>query len=332
MDSRVEQRTDRFPLFVWVVLAFTVIVIVSGDIVQATESGAGCGETWPRCDGSLFPSISDFNTGVEYTHRVLTSVLSLGYIGLVIGAWRRRGWDDGAGVRSFLRTLTPGGFRDAYRRSNQLWRVTTWAVLFFVIEVIIGAMLVVFGWVESDASIGRVIADGLHVVNTFAMVATLTLAGYLASVDRHLRFDRSRLSHRALLGGAGVITLIGITGAINSLADALYFAEDVVVEETPIASILVSIRAIHPVVAIAGGLAVYFIARYLAQGQSPAVGTLAMIVQGTVWVQFVVGMLNIALLTPLESQVVHLVLAHSLWIAFMLLGARLLETPAKVAR
>jgi len=331
MAAPATTRTDRFPVFAWVVLAFTILVIISGDIVQATESGAGCGETWPRCDGSLIPSISDLQTGIEFTHRMVTAVLGFGYIGVVIGAWRRRGWTDGTGALATVgRLLTPAGFADAYRRSSALWRVTVWAVVFFVVEVILGAMLVVFGWVESDASIGRVIVDSVHLVNTFAMVLTLTLVVFYASGGGALRLDRSRLSHKLLLAGAGIITLIGITGAINSLADALYFAEDVIVEETPIASILVTIRGIHPVVAIGGGIGVFLIARYLASGQGETVRRYALVIQGIIWAQFVIGFLNIALLTPLESQVAHLLTAHVLWVVFVLFGAALIEEPAPV--
>lgn len=332
MDAPAIERTDRFPIFAWVVLAFTILVIISGDIVQATESGAGCGETWPRCDGSLIPSISDMQTGIEFTHRMLTAVLGFGYIAIVLGAWRRRGWTSALSRMATIRTLlTPSGFADAYRRSSPLWRITVWAVVFFVVEVILGAMLVVFGWVEGDASIGRVLADGVHLVNTFVMVATLTLVAFHAGGGGALRFDGSRISNKLLAAGAATITVIGITGAINSLADALELAEDVVVDETPIASILVAVRGIHPVVAIGGGIFVFLIARYLAQGAAPSVRRLALAIQGIVWIQFIIGLLNIALLTPLETQVLHLLMAHTLWVIFVLLSARLTEVPAKVA-
>jgi len=326
MDAPAVARTDRFPIFVWVVLVFTIFVIISGDIVQATESGAGCGETWPRCDGSLIPSISDLQTGIEFTHRMVTAVLGFGYLAVVIGAWRRRGWSSDAGARSTVRALlTPAGFRDTYRRSTPLWRITVWAAFFFIVEVILGALLVVFGWVEGDASIGRVVVDGVHLVNTFVMVGTLTLVAFHAGGGRLVRIDRSRLSHKLLVAGAGTITLIGITGAINSLADALEYAEDVVVDETQIASILVAIRGIHPVVAIGGGIAVFLIARYLVQGVDESTKRLGLAIQGLVWAQFIIGLLNIALLTPLETQVLHLLTAHSLWVLFVLLGARLLQ-------
>ena len=321
-------RRDRFPTLAWAVLIFTILVIISGDIVQATESGAGCGETWPRCDGSLIPTISDMQTGIEFTHRLVTLVLGLGYVALAIGAWRRRY----SGVAAPSET---GGWwarlATSYRHGNPLWSVTVWALVFFVVEVILGALLVIFGWVESDASLGRVIADAVHLVNTFLMVGTLTLIVFHARGGRRLRVDSSRLTDRLVFGGLAIIVLIGISGAINSLADALYFADDVDVESTPIASILLAIRGIHPVVAIVGGLGLIMVARAAATGAPASARPLVAVVQALVFVQFIVGFLNIALLTPLESQIAHLVLAHSVWAVYVYLSARLLEERAAVA-
>jgi heme A synthase len=259
---------------------------------------------------------------------MVTAVLGLGFIALVIGAWRRRGARQER--RDLARVFTPSGFSEIYRSAAPVWRATVWAVVFFVVEVVIGAMLVVFGWVENDASIGRVIADGVHLVNTFALVGALVLVVFHAAGGGPLRVDGSRLSHKLVLGGAAVVTLIGITGAINSLADTLYFAEEVDVDETPIAALLVAIRGIHPVVAIGGGIGLFLIARHLADGASPGVRRLALGIQAVVWAQFVIGFLNIVLLTPLESQVVHLLAAHGLWILFVFLGARITELPSAV--
>ncbi len=88
--------------------------------------------------------------------------------------------------------------------------------------------------------------------------------------------------------------------------------------------ILTQIRAIHPFVAIIGGLTLYMVVRYLAVGATRTVRWLARGIQGIVWLQFFVGLLNIALEVPLETQLVHLFVADVLWIAFVLLGAHLI--------
>ena len=46
-------------------------------------------------------------------------------------------------------------------------------------------------------------------------------------------------------------------------------------------------------------------------------------------VQIFMGLLNVALLTPVETQVLHLLLADALWIVWVLLGANALSAPAE---
>ena len=301
---------DRaFARYSWFLLAVTIVVVLSGDIVQATESGAGCGNSWPRCDGSLIPSIGDAATAIEFSHRMLTTVLGIGF--LILGAWSYR----------------------RYRpdRSSPVWPMTRWAGVFFVIEVLIGAALVLFGWVEEDASIGRVVADGVHVVNTFLLIGAVALVAAYASgwLRRRLRLT----DRRAVFAGTAVVLGIAITGAINSLADFLFESDEVsevvraeLVETT---GWLRELRVIHPAVAILGGFALVAIVTYLNQGAPRATQRWGYLVQGFVGVQFVVGLANIALRTPLETQLIHLLLADGLWIAFLLYGVRLGTEPER---
>ena len=294
--------------FAWGVLVFTVGVIVSGDVVQATESGAGCGESWPRCDGSLIPSIGDANTAVEFTHRIATSVLSLGFLALLFGAWK------------------------LYGRAHRVWTATLWASAFLLIEILIGAVLVLFGWVEDDASWGRVIADGLHVVNTFLLVGATVLLAWFAGGRPRPRLDRARRPDQLLIAAGVMVLLIAITGTVNSLADTLALSDTVDIDETPIAAILVSIRGIHPALAIAGGSATFYLMVRLAESAPAGAARYVLAVQAVIGVQFVVGILNIALLTPLETQIVHLILAEALWITLIVLAARMLgSAPAQRA-
>ena len=291
-----------YRVLAWSVVVFTIGVIVSGDLVQATESGAGCGESWPRCDGSMIPAIGDAHTAVEFTHRMATTILSFGFLGLVIGAWR------------------------LYGREHPVWRASIWAGVFLVIEILLGAALVLFGWVEDDASWGRVIADGLHVVNTFILLGTALFVAWFAAGGQTFSLDRSRRTDRLLLGAGVIVVLIAITGTINSLADTLALSDAVDIDETSIAAILVSVRGIHPALAILGGGAIFFGMIQLSDVASGTALKLLVGVQIVIAAQFIVGVLNIALLTPLETQIVHLILADTLWILVLLLTARLLTS------
>lgn len=299
-DESVAPRAFR--LLSWWVLATTLVVIVSGDVVQATDSGAGCGENWPRCDGALVPGFDDAATGIEFVHRGLTIVLSFLVVALFVTA------------------------RRAFRPGRRIRAAVDYVVAFFVIEVMIGALLVVFGWVDQDASFGRVVADGVHVVNTFFLLGASALVVHYAAGGRSVILRPSGPSRSLIRAGLAVLLLIAITGAINSLADAL-FAADTVIEGLreefgPAAPLLVRFRAVHPVIAVAGGVAVFAISRVAAE-RAPAAAQMGRLVQGLIGVQFLIGILNIALLTPLETQIIHLLLADLLWISFLFLWWRL---------
>ena len=111
-----------------------MLVILGGSVVRATESGAGCGDQWPRCEGHIIPWSAEGATAIEFAHRAMTGILGLLIVGLVVTVARR--------------TARRAPIRGAL----------AWAGGFFLAEVAIGALLVMFGWVEDDASIGRVVA------------------------------------------------------------------------------------------------------------------------------------------------------------------------------
>src|SRR5580765_1378209 len=49
---------------------FAYALIVLGAVVRITESGMGCGDHWPLCNGQLIPSFADYHTIIEYAHRI----------------------------------------------------------------------------------------------------------------------------------------------------------------------------------------------------------------------------------------------------------------------
>ena len=86
---------------------------------------------------------------------------------------------------------------------------------------------------------------------------------------------------------------------------------------------------LHPAVAVVGGVAVVVLsrARVLAV---PAAEGWRRAVAGIVAVQFLMGVLNIALLTPVETQVLHLLLADTLWIVWILFAASVITADRPV--
>ncbi|MFN8529435.1 MAG: COX15/CtaA family protein [Anaerolineae bacterium] len=72
---------------------FTIGLIVFGAVVRVTNSGLGCGNEWPTCQGSIIPPLDNLNMWIEWLHRffaVMIGVLGLGMLGVAIAAYRKR--------------------------------------------------------------------------------------------------------------------------------------------------------------------------------------------------------------------------------------------------
>ncbi len=70
-------------------IAATILALILGNLVVATNSGDACGSDWPKCNGKLIPDFSSINILIEYSHRLFTT--SLGFIILInaILVWRK---------------------------------------------------------------------------------------------------------------------------------------------------------------------------------------------------------------------------------------------------
>ncbi len=295
-------------MLAWAVLWFTVAVILGGSVVRATGSGAGCGESWPRCEGSIFPLSGTTETAIEFTHRAMTLVAGLALVAFLV--WTLRITRKGHPVRAAL----------------------GWTGAFFVGEVVIGAMLVLFGWVEDDSSLGRLIVVPLHLVNTLFLLGAMTRTAHFASGGARHRLGGDRQRDAVVLAGIGVLLLVAATGALNALADTLFpadtFLEGLREEFGPTAPFLVRLRVLHPVIAVVGGLTLLVLVRHPAFDPDRRAVREVAIVVAVVVVQMVIGLVNVAMATPTEIQVIHLLAANVLWVAFVLASIRVLAAPA----
>ena len=286
----------------WTALIWNLIVILLGALVRATGSGAGCGASWPTCDGVIVPELEGA-TAVEFPHRAASG------IALLLLAWL---------VIRVFRTSAKG---TPVRKAAVLSGVG------IISESLIGAIIVIFEWVENDASLARAISVPVHLVNTLILLAGLTLVVYWVERERIVRLDRP-LS-RPIFG----MLLIAATGAVTALADTLFPAESVIEGITEdfsaTSSWLTRLRILHPVAAILIGIGAARWVRSNVWDVGGSGGTAARVVVGVVFAELVVGVINVATLTPIPVQLVHLLLADVLWIAWVWLGAELLTDEAR---
>jgi heme A synthase len=300
-------KRTRFAVYAWIVLAFTLIVILWGAYVRATGSGAGCGSHWPLCDGQVLPRQPQVETIIEYTHRLTSGTSLLLVIGLVIWAYR------------------------AYPREHRVRWGAGLSLAFIILEVFIGAGLVVFELVAYNDSAARAASLALHLANTFLLLAALTLTAWWASGGEALclrgQGGRVWLFVFSLLG----TLFIGMSGAVNALGDTLFPAgsllEGLQQDLSPLSHFLVRLRVIHPLISVAIGGYLLFVAAYATRRLQPGPygQRFARLLVALVLVQLAAGAINVFLKAPVWMQVLHLLLADLTWITLVLLAATTLS-------
>jgi heme A synthase len=286
---------DRIARLAWGVVGWTVVTVLLGALVRATHSGAGCGRTWPTCQGEILPELAGA-TAIEFTHRVASGIALAAVALLALMVWRRR----------------PAGHPSR--------RAAAWAGTAIAAEALIGAAIVVYEWVAGDTSVARVISVPLHLANTLVLLGALTLTAWF--VGGGGRLDQRGAARRWLLLGAVALVAIAATGAVTALADTLFPATGLAAETAE--HFLTRLRIVHPVLALTaviGGL--------MAVRHRPArmPGGLTRLV-ALIVAQVALGVVNIGLGTPLWLQLLHLALADAIWISYVWLAAQVLSSAA----
>jgi len=303
-----------FTRFAWSVLAWNLAVVAWGAFVRATGSGAGCGRHWPMCNGEIVPRAAAVETAIELTHRASSGLALLLVVALV--AWA---------VRSFPR--------------GHAARKAAWASLALMLtEALVGAGLVLFGWVAKDASAARGWVVAIHLTNTFLLLAALALAAEWSARPGGIALRGRGASAAGLAAGLAAVLLAGVTGAIAALGDTLFpatsFAEGLRHELSGDAHLLLRLRLLHPFAAIAAGVALLAVARLALRSQGDRrVRRAALALAALVAVEIALGVLNVLLLAPVGLQLVHLLVADGIWLALVLLAAAMLApNPMTAAR
>ncbi|WP_370621841.1 heme A synthase [Bacillus sp. JCM 19034] len=66
-----------------------LIVLIQGALVTKTESGEGCGATWPLCFGEVIPTNPALETIIEYSHRIVSGLVGALIIILALWSWKQ---------------------------------------------------------------------------------------------------------------------------------------------------------------------------------------------------------------------------------------------------
>lgn len=163
-----------------------VFILLGGALVTKTGSGAGCGSSWPLCNGQLFPTEITPELIIEYSHRLVSSIIGVTVLLLAVLSWMVIGHIREVKFLAFV------------------------SIFFLILQGLIGAAAVVWG--QSDFVLA--LHFGISLIS-FASIFLLMLL--IFEIDK--RLDANKLyikkSHRReiyLLTGFTIIVVY--TGAL----------------------------------------------------------------------------------------------------------------------
>lgn len=182
MRKQTTSSASAFMFWSLSTAALTWGLIVFGAVVRVTESGLGCGNDWPLCNGTVFPPLSNVSAWIEWLHRLFAALIGLfGLVTLAI-AWRR------------------------YRhRDRRVLRMTVAAALLFALQSALGAIVVFLDLPPTFVTLHL----GVAMLLLGALLAAAVMAWHQPQLPGH---GRSSVSLGAL--NAAFALLIILTGAL----------------------------------------------------------------------------------------------------------------------
>jgi heme A synthase len=291
-------NTYSFSIFV---IIYTLFNIALGAIVRATGSGAGCGVSWPSCNGQIVVSGNSHHELIEYTHRI-SSGIDLLLVAMLLFV-----------ILKFF-------------DSHITRLLASLSFCFILLEAGIGALIVLFQWVADDASLGRSIIVPFHLINTFSLMFFLVATSWSLLQQKSISFNYALINQRYwknFLFGIVFFFFLSISGATTALADTLFSVGDLksefLMDISSRAHLLTRIRILHPLIAMLTLVWLIIYSQKIAIIYDILIlRKLSLIIVVLFLFEFLVGVLNVILLTPLFLQIAHLLLAHLIWITLVL--------------
>jgi heme A synthase len=295
-------KSNSFAKYAWFTLAYNLVVILWGVFLRASYSGDGCGQHWLTCGGEAIPTAPELKTVIEFSHRITSSLAGL--VVLILLVW------------AFLRKP----------RQKLITAFAALSFLFILVEGAIGGGLVLTGNTAANWTPTRPYWTAGHLINTFILVAFLTLTAWAAARQKDVHTFVSRRSIILAVTGGFVIFFIGVSGSMAALSTMLFPAESlsqgIAMDLDPSSHPLLRLRIFHPISALIGSVGLIFIASYV-RSNSNQTGTLwwSRTMSILVMVQVAFGAVTLLMLAPIVMQLVHLLLAELVWIAFVMMFA-----------
>ncbi|MGQ0813833.1 MAG: COX15/CtaA family protein, partial [Gemmatimonadota bacterium] len=170
---------------------WTYALIVFGGIVRITESGMGCGDDWPKCNGSWMPPMT-IETLIEYTHRLLGVSIGLVLIGVFVYA--------------LLHRREPG-----FGGKGGLLRYAGAVLLLVVVQGLLGAVTV---WLEIPPSVVVVHFTTALIIMAILLAATVRGHALMSSNSTSVAATIARPDARAAITALVLGFMVVVFGAM----------------------------------------------------------------------------------------------------------------------
>ncbi len=301
--TKSQQKFKSWSLFL---LFYTLVVILWGAWVRISHSGDGCGDSWPLCQGQVIPEAESYKTWIEFGHRLKSGLFGFVVLGLFL--WARKIYPEK---------------QSAVRK----WALLT--LLFTISEALLGAKLVLFGLVTDNDSPARALVMSLHMINSLALVASISMMwdtshGQIMTWKKREEFIPAHFSLKKIVWGfAFTFLLIATSGALAALSSTLFPSESLLqgLQEdlSREAHYLVRLRGLHPLFGLLLGGAVAALAFAVGKSTSDKIlksRSQKLFVLTSSGILF--GMMTLILLYPTWMKLTHLLLAHGIWIHLIL--------------
>ena len=303
-------NTAVFRYLAWTLLVLCFFVIVWGAFVRLSGSGAGCGASWPLCDGRVIPISAGEKTYIEFFHRVTSGLALICSV--------------------FLYLLG----RKSFSVNHPARRASRYVLGFMITEALIGAVLVLFGLVEYNDSAARALIIGTHLINSFLLLGAVVLSARWADAGLPKLERKSGPAAWAALIGLVSLLIVGATGAIAALGNTLFPASSLIEglrqDFSQTAHMLIRLRTLHPIAAVGTSCYVLGLAcAVLFDTKETRPKVIARLLIVAVLCQITLGFLNVLLLAPAALQLAHLFTAGLTWVLLVLTAEHIACVPAR---
>jgi len=300
-------KRSAFEKFAWFTLGYNLLVILWGVFLRASHSGDGCGQHWLTCQGEVIPSAPQLKTIIEFSHRITTAIAGIVVLVLVVWAFR------------------------AFEKRHWVRKAAVLSLLFIVFEALIGRGLVLTGNTADNWTPTRPYWTAGHLINTFILLAFLTLTAWCAGNGGTPKLNRPAKIWILMLIGLSAILFVGVSGSMGALANMLFpsttLSEGLAKDFDPSSNGLLRLRISHPILSVLTAVYLVFLSGWLSRwgGGRQAIKRWSNRLTILVILQIAFGAATLLMLAPIVMQLGHLLLADLIWIAFILLTANFLS-------